>query len=129
MTVTSWISGVFAIFCEKSVVYYRAKQRTFWPEPSEFFPIKVSKFFPRKTHFEKIYYILGNFTLFSQGSKSKKKSTSRKFLIFRKMELPSFNIKKLNIFSQKKAFHIFQQIEFSNPNNKRVQERTSEPEK
>ena len=68
---------------------------------------------------------------FSVKARKVKKNPHREIHILYsgKMELPSSNIKKLNIFSQKKAFHIFQQIEFSNPNNKRVQERTSEPEK
>ena len=67
---------------------------------------------------------------FSVKARKVKENPHREnFLYSEKMELPSSNIKKLHIFSQKKAFHIFQQIEFSNPKNKRVQERTSEHEK
>ena len=39
--------------------------------------------------------------------KIRKKSTLKKFIIIPEMELSSFNIKKIRIFSQKKVFLIF----------------------
>ena len=43
--------------------------------------------------------------------KKQKKFTRKKFLIFPEMELSSSNIKKILIFSQKKAFYIFLETE------------------
>ena len=50
----------------------------------------------------------------TQGRKKiLKKSTPKKFLIFQKMELSGSNIKKFQIFSQKKAFLILRRMELS----------------
>ena len=49
--------------------------------------------------------------LFSLSSKNKKNPPLKKFLIFQEMELCSSNIKKNLIFSQKKAFLIFPEME------------------
>ena len=47
----------------------------------------------------------------SPGSKNRKKSTPKKFLIIREMELSDSKIKKFLIFSQKKAFLMFLEME------------------
>ena len=73
---------------------------------------------------EKIPYISGNgnpkkplifreMEFLSTSSKNKKNLLSTKSLYFQEVELSSSNIKKFLIFSQKKAFLIFREMELS----------------